>query len=114
MGGISVLVLFVIFAGIGLYEAGQHHGRGPTAVSFDVKVQGNGMSPSTISVHQDDQVVLSLSSDRDQSISIPGYGLSFSLTSVAAVSATFVATKAGSFDIVLDRTSAKIGVLKVT
>jgi hypothetical protein len=30
------------------------------------------------------------------------------------VSATFVATKAGSFDIILDRIKTKVGVLKVT
>jgi hypothetical protein len=113
-GGGLMLGLFAIFAAIGIYEAGLHHGTGPTAVSFVARVQGDGMKPSTLTVREGDQVVLSLTSDRDQTLSIPVYNLTFTLTPAAPVSATFVATKAGSFDIVLDRVKAKIGVLKVT
>jgi hypothetical protein len=112
-GGLMI-GLFVIFAGIGLYEAGLHHGTAPTAVSFTVRVQGDGMSPRTLGVREGDQVVLALASDRDQTLSIQGYNITFTLTPVAPVSATFVATKAGSFDIILDRIKTKIGVLKVT
>jgi hypothetical protein len=111
-GGLMV-GLFVIFATIGLYEAGLHHGTAPTAVSFEVQVQGDSMKPSTLPVREGDQVVLSVSSDRDQTLTIRGYNLTFTLTPAAPVSATFVATKAGSFDIILDRTHAKVGVLKV-
>ena len=113
-GGGLIVGLFAIFVAIGLYEASIHHGTGPTAVSFVVRVQGDGMNPSTLKVREGDQVVLSLASDRDQNLSIPAYNLTFTLTPSAPVSATFVATKAGSFDIVLDRTKAKVGVLKVT
>ena len=109
-----MVALFVVFAAIGIYEAALHHGTAPTAVSFEVRVQGNGMSPATLPVREGDQVVLSVASDRDQTLSIPAYNLTFTLTPAAPVAATFVATKAGSFDIVLDRTKAKIGVLKVT
>lgn len=106
--------LFAVFAGIGLYEAGLHHGTAPTAVTFNVHVQGDGMKPKTLAVREGDQVVLSLNSDRDQTLSIPGYNLTFTLTPSTPVAATFVATKAGSFDIILDRIKTKIGVLKVT
>jgi hypothetical protein len=112
-GGLMV-GLFVIFAGIGLYEAGLHHGTAPTAVTFEVQVQGDGMKPATLAVREGDQVVLSINSDRDQTLSIPGYNLTFTLTPATPVSATFVATKAGSFDIILDRIKTKVGVLKVT
>jgi hypothetical protein len=111
-GGLMV-GLFVIFATIGLYEAGLHHGTAPTAVSFEVQVQGDAMSPKTLKVREGDQVVLSLSSDRAQTLTVRGYNLTFTLTPAGPVSATFVATKAGSFDIILDRTQAKVGVLKV-
>ena len=110
--GLAVL-LFIIFAGIGIYEAGLHHGTGPTAHSFEISVQGDAMTPSTLEVREGDQVVLSLASDRDQTLSIPGYGLTFTLTPAAPVAATFVATKRGTFDIVLDRSGAKVGALKV-
>jgi len=113
-GGGLMVGLFVIFAAIGLYEAGLHHGTAPTARSFEVQVQGNGMNPSTLAVREGDQVVLSLASDRDQTLSIPGYNLTFTLTPAAPVSATFVATKSGTFDIILDRIKTKVGVLKVT
>jgi hypothetical protein len=113
-GGGLIVGLFVIFAGIGLYEAGLHHGTAPTAVSFSIQVQGDAMKPATLAVREGDQVVLSLNSDRDQTLSIRGYNLIFTLTPATPVSATFVATKAGSFDIILDRIKTKIGVLKVT
>ena len=113
-GGGLVVGLFVIFAGIGLYEAGLHHGTAPTAVPFEVLVQGDGMKPATLAVREGDQVVLSLNSDRDQTLTIRGYNLTFTLTPATPVSATFVATKAGSFDIILDRIKTKVGVLKVT
>lgn len=109
-----MIALFIIFAAIGVYEAGLHHGTAPTAVTFNVQVQGDSMKPKTLGVREGDQVVLSLASDRDQTLSIPGYGLMYALTPAALVSATFVATKAGSFDIILDRSKAKIGVLRVT
>ncbi len=114
VGASSMVVLFAIFAAIGIYEASVHHGTGPTAVSFEVRIQGDAMNPATLSVREGDQVVLSLTSDRDQSLSIPGYGLTFTLTPIAPVSATFVATRVGSFDIILDRIGTKIGGLKVT
>jgi hypothetical protein len=112
-GGGLMVALFAVFAAIGIYEAARHHGTAPTAVTFQVQVQGGAMKPKTLGVREGDQVVLSLTSDRDQTLSIPGYNLTFTLTPAAPVSATFVATKAGSFDIILDRTRAKVGVLKV-
>ncbi len=113
-GGGLMVALFAIFMAIGLYEAGLHHGTAPTAVTFEVQVQGDSMKPSTLSVREGDQVVLSLTSDRDETLSIPGYNQTFTLTPAAPVSATFVATKAGSFDVILDRIKSRIGVLKVT
>src|SRR5258708_35292085 len=97
-GGLMAGV-FVSFAGIGLYEAGLPHGTAPTAVTFEVHIQGDGMKPATLAVREGDQVVLSLNSDRDQTLSIPGYNLTFTLTPTTPVSATFGATKAGSCDI---------------
>lgn len=113
-GGGLMVGLFAVFIAIGSYEAAIHHGTAPTAVTFSVQIQGDGMKPSTLAVREGDQVVLSLTSDRDQTVTIRGYDLTFTLTPTTPVSATFVATKAGSFDIILDRIKTKIGVLKVT
>ena len=116
LGGGLVVALFVVFAGIGLYEASIHHGTGPTAVSVEVSVKGNTMTPSTITAREGDQVVLSITSDRSQSLSIPSYNLTYQLTTAAPVAATFIASKAGTFDIVVgaSSTGARAGVLKVT
>jgi heme/copper-type cytochrome/quinol oxidase subunit 2 len=116
LGGALVVGLFVVFAGIGLYEASIHHGTGPTAVTIEVSVRGSSMTPSTITAREGDQVVLSITSDRNQSLSIPSYGLTYQLTPAAPVAATFIAGKAGTFDIVIgsSSTGAKVGVLKVT
>jgi len=107
IGAGLVLGLFAVFAAIGLYEAGLHHGTGPTAATFEVSVSGGKMAPSTLSVREGDQVVLSITSDRNQTLSIGG-----ELTPLTPVSATFIATRPGSFDIQLDG-RAKVGVLKV-
>jgi hypothetical protein len=114
VGAGLTLGLFAIFAAIGLYEAGLHGGTGPTAVTFEVALSGGRMTPSTLSVREGDQVVLSITSDRSQTIRIGGYGLSYQLNSATPVAATFVAYKPGTFDILLSETGAKLGVLKVS
>lgn len=107
-----MLGLFAIAAGLGLYEAGLHRGTSPTAVGYQVSVSGGRMTPSTWKAQLDDQVVLSIVSDRSQTLSISGYGISYHLSGGAPVAATFLARRAGSFDIRVD--GSKVGVLQVS
>jgi plastocyanin len=112
--GASIMIgLFVVFAGIGLYEASTHRGTAPTAHSFEVDVVGSKMSPSRLEVREGDQVVLKLTSDGNHTLTLKGYNQQFTLTNSAPISATFVADQRGAFDFVLDN-GTKIGQLVVT
>jgi hypothetical protein len=113
-GSVVVVALFAVFAGIGVYETGIHNGRGPTAATFEVTVRDDAMNPASLAVREGDQVVLSISSDRSETVSIRDYGLSFTLSPAFPVSATFIANLKGTHDIVLDRNGKRIGVLRVS
>jgi hypothetical protein len=108
-----IIGLFVLGAALGLYYAELHHGTAPTAVSFEVSVTDTGMSPSPLKVHDGDQVVLSISTDRSRTVTLSGYGQTFTLTPGIPVSATFVAGKSGTFDFVDRSSGKKIGELDV-
>jgi len=113
--GLALIVgLFVGAAALGLVVAGRHHGVGPTARTFTVNVAGTQMSPNHLSVRDGDQVVLSVTGDRSETIVLLGYQQRITLIPGVAVVASFVAARAGSFNFVLEGSGQKVGVLDVT
>jgi hypothetical protein len=114
VGFVLIVALFVGAAALGLAVASQHHGVGPTAQTFAVKVSGDQMSPSHLRVRDGDQVVLSVTGDRSETIVLEGYQQRITLIPGVAVVASFVAGKAGSFNFVVEGSGQKIGVLEVT
>jgi hypothetical protein len=105
--------LFVGGAALGLAVASQHHGVGPTAKTFAVKVTGQQMSPYHLRVRDGDQVVLSVTGDRSETILLKSFQQRITVIPGVAVVATFVAARAGSFDFVLDGSGQKVGELDV-
>jgi hypothetical protein len=114
VGLLLIVALFVGAAALGLAVASQHHGVGPTAQTFAVKVTNNQMSPNHLRVRDGDQVVLSITGDRSETIVLEGYQQRITLIPGVAVVASFVAGKAGSFNFVVEGSSQKLGVLEVT
>ena len=113
--GLALIIgLFVGAAALGLAVANQHHGIGPTAQTFAITVNGAQMSPSTLRVRDGDQVVLSITGDRSETIVLQGYQQHMTLIPGIAVVASFVAARAGSFDFVIDGSGRKIGELDIT
>jgi hypothetical protein len=113
--GTGIIVgIFILGAALGLYYAGLHHGTAPTAVTFEVSVNDSGMSQTPLKVRDGDQVVLSISTDRSRTIVLRGYNQTFYLTPGIPVSATFVASKAGTFNFVDQSSNKKIGELDVS
>lgn len=106
--------IFVIGAAVGLYFAELHHGTAPTAVTFEVTVTDAGMSQTPLKVRNGDQVVLSISTDRSRTIVLRGYDQTFQLAPGIPVSATFVASRAGTFDFIDQTSGKKIGELDVS
>jgi hypothetical protein len=114
VGLVLIVVLFVGAAALGLAVASQHHGLGPTAQTFAITVNGTQMSPAQLRVHDGDQVVLSITGDRSETIVLQGYQQRMTLIPGIAVVASFVAARAGSYDFVLEGSGQKIGELDVT
>jgi hypothetical protein len=114
VGLVLIVALFVGAAALGLAVASQHHGIGPTAQTFAITVNGTRMSPSTLKVRDGDQVVLSVTGDRSETIVLQGYQQRITIIPGVAVVASFVAAKAGSFDFVVEGSAKKIGELDVT
>jgi hypothetical protein len=114
VGTILIVLLFAGAAGLGLYVASLHHGVGPTARTFEVRVASGEMSPSHLSVRAGDQVVLSITGDTSETVVLQGYQQQFTLIPGVAVAATFVAGKAGTFDFVLQGSGKKLGDLEVS
>lgn len=114
VGLVLIVVLFGGAAGLGLVVASKHHGVGPTAQTFAVRVSGEQMTPNHLRVRDGDQVILSMTGDRSETILLQGYQQRITLIPGVAVVASFVAAKAGSFDFVLDGSGQKVGVLEVS
>ena len=114
VGLVLIVVLFVGAAALGIAVASAHHGVGPTAQTFAITVNGAKMSPSHLQVRDGDQVVLSITGDRSETIVLQGYQQRMTLIPGVAVVASFVAAKAGSFNFVLDGSGQKVGELDVT
>ena len=115
-GGIGIVLivgLFVVFAGLGIYLASSHHGIGPSAHTVEVNVSGGNMSPNHIHVRDGDQVILSITADRSETLVLQGYSQHLTLIPGVAIVATFVAGKAGTFDFVLEGSNKKVGELNV-
>jgi hypothetical protein len=113
VGLVLIVALFVGAAALGLAVAGQHHGIGPTAQTVTIKVTGVHMTPDRIRVRDGDQVVLSITGDRSETIVLEGYQQRITLIPGVAVVASFVAARAGSFNFVLDGSGQKLGELDV-
>jgi hypothetical protein len=114
VGLVLIVALFVGAASLGIAVASQHHGVGPTAQTFAVKVAGTQMTPNHLRVRDGDQVVLSMTGDRTETIVLEGYQQRITLIPGVAVVASFVAAKAGSFNFVLDGSGQRLGVLDVS
>lgn len=113
VGTLIIVGLFVVLGSLGIYEASIHHGTAPTAVSFEVNITNGSMSHSPLHVREGDQVVLSLTADRNDTLDLKGYNLRWTLANGIAAAITFVANKAGRFDFVYDSNGKKVGELDV-
>lgn len=113
VGLVLIVALFAGAAALGLVVAGQHNGIGPTAKTFTVQVTNAHVTPDRIHVRDGDQVVLSVTGDRSETIVLDGYQQRITLIPGVAVVASFVAARAGTFNFVLDGSGQKLGELEV-
>jgi len=109
---IGVLVVFVVVGGI-IILAGQHHGG--QRLTFNVTVTGaKTMSPSSLSVHQNDTITINMTSDTDGEVHLHVYDIAFETKAGQTVSHTFKADKTCGCDIEWESTSTPLGSLTVS
>ena len=112
---VVVAAVLVVFLGVGGYLIfGRGGSGGGKPVTVNVSVTGTTMDPSTITVHQGDQVTMNVTVDKKEEIHLHVYDIKFEATKAGdTVSHKFTADKTGNFDIEIEDTSTGIGSLVV-
>ncbi len=113
IGLVLVAVLFILFAALGIYAAGLHKGTGISAQSVELTLKGGQLSPAEVSVPEGDQVVLSVRADRSATLRLEGYDLQIIVNPTVPVVVSFVATRTGTFNFVVEGSTSPAGKLTV-
>jgi len=108
----TVVVAFVIVAGVLVY-ANQSHGGQKVTIAVTV-TKASSMTPSDLTAHHGDIVTISIKSDTDGEVHLHGYDIPFDCVAGQTVSHTFTADKTGDFEIEWESASTHLGHLVVT
>ena len=79
-----------------------------------MSVSNDKMIPSRLQVRDGDQVVLSITGDRSETVTLQGYQQQLTLINGVPVAVTFIAARAGTFDFVAQGSGKTLGQLEVT
>jgi hypothetical protein len=109
-----VIVVLAAFAVVGGYLAFGHKSSAGQTVTINLTVTGaNTMRPSEPSVHQNDTVTISITSDMNGEVHLHGYDIHFDTKAGQVVSHTFKAINTGKFEIEWESSSTHLGWLFV-
>ena len=112
---VIVVAVLVVFVGVGGVLIVVNRSHGGQNVTFNLTVTGaKSMSPSELSVHQNDTVTINVTSDTDGEVHLHGYDIHFECKAGEVTSHTFKAVNTGHFDIEWESTSTPLGELVVT
>lgn len=108
----ALVVVFVIVGGVLIFANRPHTGQ---KVTINVTVTGaKSMSPSNLTVRQNDIVTINVASDTSGEVHLHGYDKHFECVAGQVVSQTFTANNTGDFEIEWEPTSTHLGHLVVT
>lgn len=109
-----VAAVLVVFVAVGAYLIFGNKSSGGQTVTFNLTVTGaKSMKPSELSVHQNDTVIINITSDTDGEVHLHGYDIAFDTKAGQVVSHTFKAVNAASFEIEWESTATHLGDLNV-
>jgi hypothetical protein len=110
IAGLFLLVL------VGGYFWTIYHTDAPgTSKRIDVTVAGGkSMFPTTWTAHQNDFVIINITSDTTGEVHLHGYDIAFDLTKNIPWTKSFVADKTGDFPIEWETTGTPLGDFKVS
>jgi FtsP/CotA-like multicopper oxidase with cupredoxin domain len=111
--GVIIAVVVVVFIAAGGFVALHNAGGGGKQDSIEVTVTGTTMKPDTITVKQNDTVIMTVSTDKAEEIHLHGYDIPFNAAPGKPATHTFKADKSGQFEIEIEDTSTPVGNLVV-
>jgi hypothetical protein len=107
--------LFLLVGVVGGYIWVNQPSAPITSKRIDVTVTGGtSMSPSTWTAHQNDRVIINITSDTTGEVHLHGYDIAFDLIEPGPYTKTFTADKTGDFPIEWETTGKPLGDFKVS
>lgn len=110
---ILTLISVLVLGGLFLILRPDQPTAAPEDRSFDLEIQGDGMSPGEVSVGEGDSVTLNVTADRPVEIHVHGYDLEQEVEPDERSELSFEADQTGRFPMEDHETEAELGVLIV-
>jgi hypothetical protein len=102
-------VVIVAFLAIGGYLVFRATGGGGQAVTINLTVNGDQVTPANPTVKQGDQVTMTITADRKEEIHLHGYDIHFEVPSPGgSATHTFTADKSGSWPMEIEDTGTQL------
>lgn len=112
--GLIIAAVVAVFVVAGGYLALRPQGGPGRAVTLNISVKGDTMSPDDPSAGQNDTVTMTVTADRKEEIHLHGYDIKFEIEGPGrSVTKTFRADKTGKFPIEIEDTGRELGDLTV-
>ena len=108
----AVALVVVAFAAVGAALLFANRGPAPQHRSFNLRVTGGQMTPSTLRANQGDTLTFAVQADRTEDIHLHGYDRHL-FAGPSPATLTFVADLTGSFVLEIEATSTPLGTLEV-
>jgi hypothetical protein len=110
---VVVLVVVLVLGGLFFVLRPDTPEGAPRDRAFDVSIEGGEMSPDEVSVNEDDNVTLRISSDKPTELHIHGYDVEREVEPGKAAELRFEADLTGRFEIEDHDSEKELGALQV-
>jgi hypothetical protein len=110
---ILVLVVLVVLGGLFVLLRPNSPSAGPQTQEFDLRISGETMEPSDITVTEGDRVVLRITADSPLELHVHGYDLEREIESGEPARLSFEADLTGRFEVENHETEEELGTLVV-
>lgn len=110
---ILVLLALVILGGLFVLLRPNQSAEGPQTEEFDLRISGEAMEPSEITVTEGDRVVLRITADSPIEVHLHGYDLDQEVEPEEPTELSFEADLTGRFEIEDHETKEELGTLVV-
>jgi plastocyanin len=110
---ILILLTLVVLVGLFVLLRPNQSAEGPQTREFDLKIRGDSMEPSEVTVAEGDRVVLRITSASPVEVHVHGYDVEAEVESGESAELSFKAKLTGRFEIEDHETEEELGTLVV-